>query len=100
MRMALFVGARTFSEDGSLEMVPYAVDDAVDLAYRFALDPRVGLVRPKHVMLALSDQTPRKPISQRRLKMCQTQPASVRSSAATGGATPFRTSLRRAVLPS
>src|SRR3954453_4707722 len=65
--VALFVGARTFSEDESLEMVPYAVDDAVDLAFMFALDPRVSLVQPKHVVLALSDQAPRKPISQRRL---------------------------------
>ena len=65
--VALFVGARTFSEDEALEMVPYAVDDAIDLAYTFALDPRVALVHPSHVALALSDQTPRKPITQRRL---------------------------------
>lgn len=65
--VALFVGARTFSDDGTLEMVPYAVDDAVDLAYTFSLDPRVALVEPKRVVLALSEQTPRKQISQRRL---------------------------------
>jgi hypothetical protein len=75
--VALFVGARTFSEDDALEMVPYAVDDAVDLAYTFALDPRVALVRPKHVALALSDQAPRKPISQQRLAELKRQGAIV-----------------------
>lgn len=75
--VALFVGARTFSDDDSLEMVPYAVDDAVDLAYAFALDPRVALVHPKHVALALSDQTPRKQISQRRLAELKRQGATI-----------------------
>ena len=65
--VALFVGARTFSDDGALEEVPYAVDDAVDLAFTFALDPRVALVRPNRVALALSDQMPHKPISRQRL---------------------------------
>lgn len=65
--VALFVGAKSFLDDGMLEMVPYSVDDAVDLAYTFALDPRVALVQPRHVALALSDPTPRKAISQRRL---------------------------------
>ena len=65
--MALFVGARTFRDDGALETVPYAVDDAVDLAYTFALDPRVSLVQPQRVVLALSNPVPRKAISRRRL---------------------------------
>ncbi|HEX7152271.1 MAG TPA: caspase family protein [Thermoanaerobaculia bacterium] len=65
--VALFVGARTFNDDSSLEKVPYAVDDAVDLAYTFALDPRVALVQPKRVVLALSDEAPRKEMSKRRL---------------------------------
>jgi hypothetical protein len=65
--VALFVGASRFTEDEELQMVPYAVDDAVDLAYAFALDPRVALVHPKRVALALSDPTPRKESSRRRL---------------------------------
>lgn len=65
--VALFIGIRTFGEDETLQSVPYAVDDAVDLAYVFALDPRVALVRPNRVVLALSDENPRKEISKRRL---------------------------------
>jgi Caspase domain len=75
--VALFVGARTFPVDNTLETVPYAVDDAVDLAYTFALDPRVTLVRPKRVVLALSDPTPSKPDSRRRLAELKKQGAVV-----------------------
>jgi len=64
--VALFVGARTFTVD-NVEMVPYAVDDAVDLAYTFAIDQRVALVPPQRVVLALSDPTPSKPDSRKRL---------------------------------
>ncbi len=49
----LFVGVRTFSHDDTLE-VPYAVDDAVELAYQFSLDQRTSLVPPRRVVLALS----------------------------------------------
>ena len=49
----LFVGVREFPHDATLE-VPYAVDDAVDLAYRFSLDQRVGLIPPRRVVLAIS----------------------------------------------
>lgn len=52
---ALFVGVRKFSHDGTAE-VPYAVDDAVDLAYLFSMDPRVSLVPPSRVVLAISGQ--------------------------------------------
>ncbi|HET7433497.1 MAG TPA: hypothetical protein VFN10_02155 [Thermoanaerobaculia bacterium] len=65
--VALFVGVRSFNDDETLQNVPYAVDDAIDLAYVFALDPRVALVRPNRVALALSDEKPRKEISKRRL---------------------------------
>lgn len=65
--VALFVGIRSFRDDETLQNVPYAVDDAIDLAYVFALDPRVALVRPNRVALALSDQNPRKDLSKRRL---------------------------------
>lgn len=62
----LFVGVRRFPHDELLE-VPYAVDDAIDLAYRFALDQRVGLVPPRRVTLALSG-APQKDASKQRLE--------------------------------
>jgi len=65
--VALFVGICSFRDDDTLQNVPYAVDDAVDLAYVFALDPRVALVPANRVALALSDENPRKEISRRRL---------------------------------
>ena len=49
---ALFVGVRVFTKDPSLAPVPYAVDDAIDLAHLFALE--LGLVAPERVALALS----------------------------------------------
>jgi hypothetical protein len=65
--VALFVGIRSFHDDEALQNVPYAVDDAVDLAWVFALDPRVALVRPSRLALALSDENPHKELSKRRL---------------------------------
>jgi Caspase domain len=62
----LFVGVRHFPHDESLE-VQYAADDAVDLAHRFVLDRRVGLVAPLRAVLVLSG-TPRKDASTRRLE--------------------------------
>ena len=61
----LFVGIRKFKNDQTLE-VPYAADDAVDLAYLFALDRRVRLVSPKRVVLILAGR-PQKEISRQRL---------------------------------
>lgn len=61
----VFVGVRKFPHDLTLD-VPYAVDDAVDLAYRFALDQRVGLIPPRSVVLAISG-TPQKRESSDRL---------------------------------
>ena len=66
---ALFVGVRRFTKDRTLD-VPYAVDDAVDLAYTFALDPRVNLVPVDRVVLALSGM-PQKEESQRRLDVLE-----------------------------
>jgi len=60
----LFVGVRDFPHDPMLT-VPYAVDDAVDLAFLFALDQRVGLVPPRRVVLAISGQ-PQKDESDRK----------------------------------
>jgi hypothetical protein len=62
----LFVGVRTFA-DGSIPEVPYAVDDAIDLAYAFACDSHVHLVTPRNVILALGG-APQKPESQQRLR--------------------------------
>ena len=50
---ALFVGVREFRRDRSLRL-QYAVDDAIDLAWVFAFDPRLHLVDARRVTLALS----------------------------------------------
>jgi caspase domain-containing protein len=63
---ALFVGVRKFTSPGTFP-VPNAADDAVDLAYMFALNPRVSLVLPEHVVIALSG-TPHKRESKARLE--------------------------------
>jgi len=73
----LFVGVRTF-EDGSTPDVPYAVDDAIDLAYAFACDSRVHLVAPRHVILALGG-LPQKPESLQRLRELTEEGAEVHS---------------------
>ncbi|MDP9190191.1 MAG: caspase family protein [Acidobacteriota bacterium] len=62
----LFVGVQRFRHDNTLT-VPYAVDDAIDLAHKFSLDPRVGLVPPRRVVLALSG-APEKDESEQRLR--------------------------------
>jgi hypothetical protein len=63
---ALCIGVASFPKDSTLE-IPYAADDAVDLAYKFAMDPRVRLVPPERVVIALSGP-PRKDISKKRLQ--------------------------------
>ena len=60
----LFVGIRKF-EDQEFSEVPYAVDDAVDLAHLFVLE--LELIDPKKVTLALSGE-PQKPDSIKRLE--------------------------------
>lgn len=64
---ALFVGVRDFPWDKTLATVPYAVDDAVDLAYEFTMEQRPPLVDAKRVVLALSGE-PQKAGSQEKLK--------------------------------
>jgi hypothetical protein len=59
----LFVGISTF-EDRRFQEVPYAVDDAVDLAYLFVVE--LGLVRPEKAVLLLAGE-PRKPQSSNHL---------------------------------
>lgn len=61
---ALFVGVRRFTSD-SVEEVPFAVDDAVDLAYVFAFERRVGLVPPRRVVLVLSGRPVKKESGER-----------------------------------
>lgn len=64
---ALFVGVREFKSDKTIMPVPYAVDDAVDLAFEIAIDGNPILVPPTRVVLALSGQ-PQKPRSKENLQ--------------------------------
>jgi hypothetical protein len=64
---ALFVGSRVFVNSPGLGEVRYPVDDAINLAWVFALDPHVGLVAPKRVILAI-EGTPQKAESRRQLE--------------------------------
>jgi hypothetical protein len=73
---ALFVGVSRFSSE-SLEEIPFAVDDAIDLAYVFALERRVSLVPPRRVVLVLSGR-PKKPESMGRLRKLREAGAEVR----------------------
>lgn len=63
----IFVGVRQFLLDGTLREVPYAVDDAIDLAHLLAIGLDPALIPPARVHLALSG-APQKPESDRRLK--------------------------------
>jgi hypothetical protein len=63
---ALFVGVQYFSKDKALPNVPFSIDDAIDLAYRFVMEPNSRLVDPRRVVLALAG-TARKDESKRRL---------------------------------
>ena len=63
----LFIGVRKFTRDENTLEVPYAADDAVDLAYVFAFDRRVALVSPSRVVIALSGR-PQKEESKRHLE--------------------------------
>lgn len=74
---ALFVGVRNFTHDKSLTPARYAADDAVDLAYAFALDPNaVRLVPPTRVTIALSGK-PSKKESRERLQALEKAGAKV-----------------------
>ena len=77
----LFVGVRNFAHDRTLT-VPYAVDDAVDLAHKLSLGPRTSLIPPRRVVLALSGR-PQKDESQRRLR--ELKDAGARVERATSG---------------
>ncbi|HEX6099177.1 MAG TPA: caspase family protein [Thermoanaerobaculia bacterium] len=71
----LFVGVHRFPHDENLN-VPFAADDAVDLAHKFSLDQRSSLVPPGRVILALSGE-PRKEESKQRLKELREEGAEV-----------------------
>jgi hypothetical protein len=60
----LFVGVRSF-DYGAFAEVPYAVDDAVDLAHLFSLE--LHLISPEKVVLAVSGE-PQKRESRKRLQ--------------------------------
>jgi len=62
----LFVGVRDFPHDRLLE-VPYACDDAVDLAHRFVFNQRVALLPPRRVVVVISGM-PQKQESKQRLR--------------------------------
>ncbi|HEX8153201.1 MAG TPA: caspase family protein [Thermoanaerobaculia bacterium] len=62
--VGLFVGVNRFED---MQPVPYAVDDAVDLAYAFSLERKTALVVPHRVVLAISG-TPVKEDSKIRLR--------------------------------
>jgi hypothetical protein len=75
---ALFVGIRDFPWDKTLATVPYAVDDAVDLAYEFTMEQHPALVDAKRVVLALSGK-PQKTESQEKLKKLLAAGATLRN---------------------
>jgi len=74
---ALFVGVRDFT---SVETVNFAVDDAVDLAYAFALQRHVRLVPPSRIVLVLAGH-PVKAESRERLHKLREAGADVRANA-------------------
>jgi hypothetical protein len=79
---ALFVGVRHFTHDETLAEVRYAVDDAIDLAFVFALDRNVRLVDAGRVILALSGE-PQKAESQQKLDALRSAGATVRGAGET-----------------
>jgi len=74
---ALFIGIREFSSD-AVEEVPFAVDDAVDLAYEFVFDSHVQLVPANRVILILSRRMPVKRESRTHLRELREAGADVR----------------------
>ncbi len=75
----LFVGIRHFEDKEFLE-VPFAVDDAVDLAHLFVFE--LELIRPGKVVLALAGE-PQKTVSRGRLKQLRQKGAAIEPAAQT-----------------
>jgi hypothetical protein len=78
--VGVFVGVRHF-EDKKFAEVPYAVDDAVDLAYLFSIE--LELVHPRHVVLAIKG-IPQKPESQDRLETLRSSGAAIKTPTLSG----------------
>lgn len=76
---AVFIGVRDF-DDRSLAQVPYAVDDAVDLAYVLVNDSHTRLVPANRTVLLLAGQ-PEKPESRDRLEALRKVGADIRRAA-------------------
>lgn len=75
--VAVFVGVRDFTYDPTVNAVPYAVDDAVDLAYEIGLHSPTPIVPPTGIVLALSGE-PQKAESQQHLDALKAAGAEVR----------------------
>jgi hypothetical protein len=71
----LFIGIQKF-DDHNLAKVDYAVDDAVDFAYAFALERPTKMMEPSRVVLALSG-VPRKLSSRQHLEELRSAGAAV-----------------------
>jgi hypothetical protein len=65
---ALFVGVQQFHDD-TLNPVPFAADDAVDMAYAFVLERRASLVLPQNVVIALAGDPVKKESRERLRKL-------------------------------
>lgn len=72
----LFIGVRSYTREKNSD-VPFAVDDAVDLAYTFAFDPRARVILPNRITLALSGE-PQKEESRQRLEKLKDAGAEIR----------------------
>ena len=70
----VFVGLSAFPKDGGVADIPYAVDDAVDLAHLFSLE--LALIPPSHVRLLLSGK-PGKQESEDRLEALEAKGAQI-----------------------
>ncbi len=70
----VFVGISEFPKDGKLANIPFAVDNAVDLAHLFSLE--LGLIPPDRIRLLLSGH-PRKLDSKKRLDALEAKGARV-----------------------
>jgi hypothetical protein len=78
---ALFIGVSKFTHR-ELASVPYAADDAVDLAYLFVNDRHVRLVPADRVVIALSGQ-PKKDESKKKLEILRREGATTRGASHT-----------------
>ncbi len=64
--VAILIGVRRFTHDETFAVVPFAVDDAVDLAFALSIGGQSRLVKPGRVHLVLGGE-PQKASSRQRL---------------------------------